>query len=349
MHVLRVIFFAAVISQAVAEESFRFIAIGDLGDPEHYKTLSSALSQTCRDYGCDTILTLGDNFYSSRSQPQETDGVRNATDPRFNRLEAIFHDVDVPVYWIPGNHDYGTSGGWEPELQVNAEYQVKHRQSRYWNMPGRYYSKVFTGPSQCTILPHLAQDQSACYLYPPGNMEILLLALDSTPMAQYRGKHVFIAATLYDEIQGKWVDDVLTRTPSDWKIVIAHHPLLSKGRPVPATKLYREFIQTHVCDRAHLFLSGHSHTLEWLWPENNECGNTELFVSGAGSLPAEQLRGRASTHFAQAGYRGYLHFSLMQDKAMIRFFILNEQSPKLAYRDTIPKPLTSEFVQTDPR
>ena len=337
-YIIPVVFIVSLtVGKVTAGESFRFIAIGDLGNPEHYSHLGTALAAACREYGCDQVFTLGDNFYASRSRSlAETDGVNGAEDPRFDRLEAVFHKAGTPVYWIPGNHDYGTSGSWVPSLQANAEHQVNHRQGRYWNMPGRYYSQMFSSNQQCQTPQVMPLEQPFRYLDSP--MESLVLALDSTPLAQYQRKTGSIAATSYAKVQGDWASKMLDRSSAHWKIVIAHHPLVSNGRSVPPMKLYQQFMAQYICDKAHLFITGHSHTLEWLWPDNNSCGNTELFISGAGSQPAEKLHRLHPVHHALAKQLGFIHFELTRDSGTVSFLTFDQEYLYQAYQGSFTRP-----------
>ncbi len=75
------------------------------------------------------IVSTGDNFYPN--------GVRSIMDHNWiASFENIYtaHSLQTDWYVVLGNHDYGG----DPQAEIDYS-EVDRR----WNMPARYYSKVF--------------------------------------------------------------------------------------------------------------------------------------------------------------------------------------------------------------
>ena len=74
---------------------------------------------------------MGDNVYDV--------GIDNATDVRFDMMYDLFRNRsnlrDMPVYPVLGNHDCYSN--------ATAQVLVSNREDNNWNMPGRYYSKLY--------------------------------------------------------------------------------------------------------------------------------------------------------------------------------------------------------------
>jgi 3',5'-cyclic AMP phosphodiesterase CpdA len=95
------------------------------------------------------------------------------------------------------------------------------------------------------------------------------------------------------ERQLDWLEEVLRRSDSDWKIVFGHHPLYSEGSHGGSDKLVGLLKPLFMKYGVHLYLAGHDHSqqvLEAPW-------DGFALVSGAGAKSSATGTG-ADTLFA---------------------------------------------------
>ncbi|KXK55187.1 MAG: metallophosphoesterase [Chlorobi bacterium] len=116
----------------------RFLIIGDWGTGASGQArVANSMLRTAKEYGCDYVISTGDNIYPK--------GVQSAEDPQWERkFVKMYHDRGLTQPFFPtlGNHDYG----FVPEAQV--EYSKKNPQ---WRMPSRYYTQKLTAPDGTTV------------------------------------------------------------------------------------------------------------------------------------------------------------------------------------------------------
>jgi hypothetical protein len=90
-----------------------------------------------------------------------------------------------------------------------------------------------------------------------------------------------------DRVQLAWLDETLSRSHEDWKIVYFHHPLYSDGvRHGPDLELrvlLEPMLMRHGVD---VVFSGHEHVYQRLTPQAGVC----YFVTGAGGDGVRTLR-----------------------------------------------------------
>lgn len=130
----------------------------------------------------------------------------------------------VPCIAAPGNHEYRV-------VEKLADIPTKIALSKYWN-PVFAFPK--NGPAR---LP-----ETAYYIDHQG---VRIVVLNSNE------HHV---------IQGKWLDEVLSKNPMKWTIISFHHPLYSTalGRDNPLIRLaWQNVFDKH---RVDLVLQGHDHS-----------------------------------------------------------------------------------------
>ena len=106
-------------------DSISFVALGDTGtgDEEQYK-VAIAVAKTCKKYGCDMVLLLGDNFYD--------EGLESYLDSQFERkFEQVYSQINKSFFAVLGNHD----------VRQDVLSQVMHSiDSDTWRMPNYEYN-----------------------------------------------------------------------------------------------------------------------------------------------------------------------------------------------------------------
>jgi hypothetical protein len=121
-----------------------------------------------------------------------------------------------------------------------------------------------------------------------------------------------IDAERFDEEQALWLEEALALSRARWKIVVGHRPIFSHGGHGDSEKL-KENLLPVIKEKAHFYLSGHDHDLEYIKKEYK----TEFIVSGAAAETRPVGKGK-STLFS-ASIEGFTHIELTPDKSIIQF------------------------------
>ncbi|MCP5054506.1 MAG: acid phosphatase [bacterium] len=208
-------------------------------------------------------------------------GVDSVDDDKFRTSFEEMYDQNVlnfPFYISLGNHDYLGN--------VDAQIQYGSVSSR-WTLPARYYT--FT---------------------PQGNGSdfIQFFVLDTSPV-HYR-ENV--------SQQRDWLVDELNRSTARWKIVFGHHPVFSNGKHGDSAQMQdiiKPVLDNHNVD---LYISGHDHDLEILYPVNG----VHYIVNGAGSsVRSVECGDNAAYAFSQLGFMG---FRISHNRVVV--FVISEES-----------------------
>ncbi len=121
-----------------------------------------------------------------------------------------------------------------------------------------------------------------------------------------------IDAEQFDEEQAVWLEEALALSRARWKIVVGHRPIFSHGGHGDSEKL-KENLLPVIKEKAHFYLSGHDHDLEYIKKEYK----TEFIVSGAAAETRPVGKGK-STLFS-ASIEGFTHIELTPDKSIVQF------------------------------
>lgn len=264
------------------EYDLHFIAVGDWGrnGEDHQMQVAKQMGNWASTHPNNFIISTGDNFYPS--------GVVSEHDPLWHySFENIYTAFALQWDWYPilGNHDY----------KSNPDAQVRYTAiSRRWKMPARYYSKVFKIDNQ---------------------QELLIAFIDTNPLipefyknSEY-GPHV---TGQQPEMQLSWLDDLLSTSDAQWKIVVGHHPIYTAG---PRTENYDTLAVRKVLEpllekhKIPLYLSGHEHSLQHLRAEGK---TTHQFISGSGSETTSVKSEIPYSRFQASSY-GFMYFSFRKD------------------------------------
>lgn len=245
------------------------------------------------------VITTGDNIYPS--------GVTSVTDSQWiSSFENVYRAPSLQVKWYPvlGNHDY--------ILNPDAEIAYTKYSTR-WYMPARYY------------------DTS----YAIGKDSILFVFMDTDPIEK-EFRHIPYDSMKYrpEDVtrQLNWLEQVLSSSHAQWKIVVGHNPLHTGGarRHNSRTRKMRKILQPLFHRyQVNLYMCGHDHHLEYLKPK----GPTYYLISGAGSENTHVGWLKWHRRFA-ARKRGFATLSISQQKILVQFI---SDRKKLLYSTTIVK------------
>lgn len=312
-------------------DTLRIILIGDSGSgSEGAYAVGRAIEKVCAARGCDLVLGLGDNIYES--------GVSSVTDSQFEeKFELPFAPVDLPFYFVLGNHDNSEFFGGDGAGNINGEYQVDYhyrdmtnpetpRATQRWQMPDRYYR--FTKGRQGN-----------------GKPLVEFFAIDSSQIAGgFPDSDENYAYNTYGLAQAQWLKESVAASQAKWRMVFAHHPYVSNGShgnaghydgvpgfllPVLAGERYKAFLEETICDRADFFFAGHDHDLQWLMPQPS-CGKTEFILSGAGSKTRSLVSRDDNPVFYQRGDSyGFFWVEVKGDRLRGEAYEVDPEDPNL--------------------
>jgi tartrate-resistant acid phosphatase type 5 len=117
----------------------------------------------------------------------------------------------------------------------------------------------------------------------------------------------------------------LRASDAAFKIVLGHHPIASSSGKYART-FQGNVLERLLCDKAHYYISGHSHHLEHLTSANCK-SPMDFFVVGGGGADLYELRQwQKETRFAQSSY-GFL--SLRVDAKSMTFAFHDKALKKL--------------------
>jgi tartrate-resistant acid phosphatase type 5 len=215
----------------------------------------------------DFVVSTGDNF--------RDDGVANVDDRHFEEsFESVYGSpaLNLPWYAVLGNHDY------RGDVQAQIAYT---RRSDRWRMPSRYFARRFRTLGVSATVAFL-DTTPQIRRYHPGGEEYAPGVIGQNAEAQLR-----------------WLDAVLGRCDTDWKIVVGHHPLMPGTRPASADEHFRArlapLLEKH---GVQVYISGHENGLM-----HREQNGRHHVVSGAGSKCMSPHDGAGATaSFRQLGF-----------------------------------------------
>jgi tartrate-resistant acid phosphatase type 5 len=255
-------------ADAPAEETLRFVAVGDTGKGNDIqRQVGRAIAATCGARGgCSFALLLGDNIYPS--------GAASDDDAQFlTKFEEPFGLLSMPFRVVLGNHDYGAGGAGWAFWKATHEIAWSSRSPR-WQLPARHYG--FTA----SHADFFALDTTALFWGYEADQRTALharLAASTRPWRIAFGHHPRLS-------NGKHGD-------------AGHYDRLAPVLPGSGER-WRRFFDGELCGRVDLYLSGHDHNLADL---GDLCGVAQV-VSGAGSSPYRLSRNDRGFSVAEPGF-----------------------------------------------
>ncbi len=242
------------IDPTLPEAEYYVYVVADAGRNGAYDQtkIGEVMGVYANDIEPEFVLNCGDMFHY--------DGVESVDDPLFmTNYELIYKhgELHCPWYGVLGNHEY------HGNTQAVIDYT---NVSRRWNVPDRYYAKMFEG----------VNDKDS----------IFVLFTDTAPMIdKYHQEEGYPDARLQDpERQIKWIDSTLSSVKNArWKISIGHHPVYSysKKSPKETAQMQERVAELYKKHSVDVNFSGHVHTFQHLQPTD---AVTEYFVSPSASL-----------------------------------------------------------------
>jgi tartrate-resistant acid phosphatase type 5 len=208
---------------------------------------------------------------------------------------------------VLGNHDY------RGEPQAEIDYSEVDRK---WNMPARYYSKIF-------------------FINDDTTQGILLVFIDTTPFLSESYLNNKFHMEGQDTAKQKiWLEKTLSEAPANikWKFVFGHHPVYTGGGRMKALetlemkKLFQPIFEKY---HVNAYLCGHDHNLQYIKPS----GITHYFVSGAGSELSRTFVHPEGGIFARAE-NGFMNISVSSKQMHVS--MVNYMGKNI-YSVTIPR------------
>ena len=220
-----------------------FLSFGDWGENT---TLKDQVKELVEQKNPDAILSLGDNFYDY--------GVRSPFDPAWSTHYTSY--FFKPFFAILGNHDHLGN------IQAQIDYSLLNS---LWIMPRRFYDREYADVHLIAIDTYeLAEMEST---------------LNATALGFSSMETMDTIRSLRRERQLDWLEYVLQKSKSTWKIVFGHYPIYSNGPHGDTTELHKNVLPLLKKYKVHLYLSGHDHNISY-----KEDG-VHCLVSGCGSRP----------------------------------------------------------------
>ena len=285
---------------ALSPAPFSFLIVGDWGRDgnSHQLEVAAQMGKAADSLGSQCVISVGDNFYD--------DGVQSTLDPRWrSSFESIYSapSLQIPWYVALGNHDYRGV----PQAQIDYT-----KLSQRWRMPSRYY-KV---PGSQIGAAHLD-----------------LFVIDTSPLVnKYRKEvHSAIADNVSSQdvpAQLRWLDAELSRSTAPWKLVVAHHTVVSGGSghgdTPETTELIEPLLRKH---GVQAYINGHDHDLQHI-----RRGGVDYLCCGAGSevRPVQAVTGTLFCA-ARSGFAA-IHSSL--DSLSLEF---RDFTGATLYRGAVPR------------
>lgn len=217
----------------IPKGDINLIVASDLGRNGYYeqKPVAATMGEVADQVGPEAVLALGDTHHY--------EGVQSVTDPLWmTNYELIYSHPELMVDWhaICGNHEY------RGNTQAVTDYSAI---SRRWEMPAKYYSKVFE------------DDETS----------LRVVFIDTTPLIdKYRKKSDEYPDAAGEDMdaQLKWLDKTLADAKEDWIVVAGHHPIYaftdkSEAERSDMQKRVDTILRKHNVD---MYICGHIHNYQ---------------------------------------------------------------------------------------
>lgn len=233
-------------------DKLNFFVISDWGwsGLKDQQKVADGMATQAEQLNPEFIVSCGDNFQIA--------GVTSTTDPLWkSNFEEVYKSKSLQIEWYPvfGNHDY------KGNTQAQIDYsKISHR----WRMNDHYYSFIRV----------INDSISARFIF-----------LDTPPLVdEYHTKGGYPDVAVQDTAkQMRWLNDVLTNSKEQWKIVFGHHPVFSASNKHGNTK---EMIQKvkPLLEKYHaqFYFCGHDHDFQHLREKGK---NVDYIVTGTGGEP----------------------------------------------------------------
>ena len=280
----------ALTGAAVSFSQIRLFVANDLGRNGYYeqKPIAELMGQMAEQDDVEAVLALGDTHHYM--------GVESVTDPLWTtNFELIYSHPALQVPWYPilGNHEY----------RGNTQAVIDYSQvSRRWQMPARYYSKVF-------------EDDG---------VSLRVVFVDTTPLIDKYHKDTADypdVAQQNMDAQLDWLDKELAQAKENWVVVVGHHPIYAD---TPKSSSERTDLQQRLDPilrrhQVNMYICGHIHNFQHVRIAGTRM---DYVVNSSGSLSRQEVKPIEGTVFVS----GEPGFSILSGtKESLRLEMINQQ------------------------
>ena len=245
------------IRAAVSSAQVSLLVTNDMGRNGYYeqKPIAELMGRMAEEHDFEAVLALGDVHHFM--------GVESVDDPLWmTNYELIYSHPELQIPWYPilGNHEY----------RGNTQAVLDYAQvSRRWQMPARYYSKVFEGDST----------------------SVRVIFLDTTPLIDKYHNDPEDYPTVGQQRADRqlaWLDKELAAAREDWVVVVGHHPIYAD---TPKSTEERTDMQKRVDPilrrhRVDMYVCGHIHNFQHIKPQGSPI---DYVVNSAASLSRQKV------------------------------------------------------------
>ena len=245
------------IRAAVSSAQVSLLVTNDMGRNGYYeqKPIAELMGRMAEEADFEAVLALGDVHHFM--------GVESVDDPLWmTNYELIYSHPELQIPWYPilGNHEY----------RGNTQAVLDYAQvSRRWQMPARYYSKVFEGDST----------------------SVRVIFLDTTPLIDKYHNDPEDYTTVRQQRADRqlaWLDKELAAAREDWVVVVGHHPIYAD---TPKSTEERTDMQKRVDPilrrhRVDMYVCGHIHNFQHIKPQGSPI---DYIVNSAASLSRQKV------------------------------------------------------------
>ena len=266
---------------AVSSAQMRLLVANDLGRNGYYeqKPIAERMGKMAGELDVEAVLALGDIHHFM--------GVESVNDPLWmTNYELIYSHPELQIPWYPilGNHEY------RGNTQAVLDYS---NVSRRWQMPARYYSKVF-------------EEDGAT---------LRVVFIDTTPLIDKYHKDSLDYPSVPQQDAKKqlaWLEEELSGAKEDWVVVVGHHPIYahttkSESERKDMQKRVDPILRRHNVD---MYICGHIHNFQHIKPQGT---SIDYVVNSAGSLARSKVEAIEGTIFA-SGEAGFSILSFTKDE-----------------------------------
>lgn len=266
---------------AVSSAQMRLLVANDFGRNGYYeqKPIAERMGKMAGELDVEAVLALGDIHHFM--------GVESVNDPLWmTNYELIYSHPELQIPWYPilGNHEY------RGNTQAVLDYS---NVSRRWQMPARYYSKVF-------------EEDGAT---------LRVVFIDTTPLIDKYHKDSLDYPSVPQQDAKKqlsWLEEELSGAKEDWVVVVGHHPIYahttkSESERKDMQKRVDPILRRHNVD---MYICGHIHNFQHIKPQGT---SIDYVVNSAGSLARSKVEAIEGTVFA-SGEAGFSILSFTKDE-----------------------------------
>ncbi len=185
-----------------------------------------------------------------------------------------------------------------------------------WETLGtRLYKKVYAPLMQKGVRfrPALG-NHDVRYGYRKGTIEYYKMPHRFYAFSQGNVDFFALDTNIMDKHQLQWLDNALSHSTAQWKVVYAHHPLYSSGEHRSNRPLIKQleplFTQHHV----DFYLAGHDHDYERFRPIKG----TVHIVSGGGGAYLREFKKTEAYSFRRLKKHHFIHFYILENQAHLQ-------------------------------